>query len=302
MRVVLALLITLGVSTPLLTATPAQALEQGNLGKITPQHQTIKKSFGPMAGVYPANGKAEFFLEFRPQTCSNVTYCDSFELDVSYPKSFERTTFFGVSVTLDWKNQQTAKNPNGNHLTLFLWGDNTSTGPPASTCQTPEDTKCANLSSETISVTEPDDTTRLDPPTPLYFTVVNASGVNTGYTITAHWYTFALPPAPEFHPPQIGVSNQNVSGPTNATPPLPTLAPLANGATAPRKILVPGPDGKLHEITLPGYAAGAKLTANDTKPRSPWIPAFIAGAIVLIGLSAYLVYRARQQDRAANEF
>jgi hypothetical protein len=306
LRSVVLIALSLGITTPLLGASSAHALEQGSIGALSPQHTTIQKSFGPIPGVYPQNPAAEPYLAFRPQTCSTVTYCDTFELDVHYPVSFLKNVFFGITVTLDWKNPQTKKNPTGNHVTMLLWPDNTGTGAPSSDCKTPEDTKCANLPSQTITVTEPDDTSRNgsngNPPTPMYFTVVNVTGVNTGYTITAKWFTFDLPPPPAFKAKQLAVTGNPTPSVSGPSAPQPTLPPIVGGPTTTRKILVPGPDGKLHAITIPAYAAGAKLTAADTKPRSPWIPAFIAGAIVLVGLSAYLIYRARQQDRAANEF
>jgi hypothetical protein len=187
---------------------------------------------------------------------------------------------------------------------FFLWPDNGPvSGGPSSKCQAPGDTTSCDETAypKTITITEPDDTTRTSPPAPMYFTVVNNSGVNTGYTITAQWFTFTLPPPPKFSVPTIPVSNQ-VSGPSAAGgPSLPSIGPIDTSGAPPRTVLVPGPDGKLRQITIPAFAAGDSLTSADAKPRSPWVPAYIAGAVVLVGLSTYLVFRARAQDRAATE-
>ncbi len=278
-------------------APPASAIDQGTLGPIGPDHPNLTKSFGALAGQY-ADPAVNAFAEFRPPACRKVTYCDAFNLSVKFPKSLERTTFFGVSVTLDWENPRTKDNATGNDLDLFLWGDDgEAAGGPSSGCSSPNDDDCENLKSETITITEPDDTKRSG--APLFFTVVNSSGVNTGYKLTIKWYTFDIPPPPDVKRPEIGVSKQHsVQGPINAdvTPPKEAASNESGPSPTPRKILVPGPDGKLHEVELPAYAAGAKFTAEDTKAPSPWIPAVIAGVIVLFGLSAYLIVRTRRQD------
>jgi hypothetical protein len=280
-----------------LMAPPARAIDQGTIGPIGPEHPTITKKFGALAGQY-ADPAVNAFAEFRPPACRAVTYCDAVNLSVAFPKSLERETFFGVTVTLDWDNPRTAKNPTGNDLDMFLWPDDgEAAGGPSSSCSSPNDDDCDNLTSETITITEPDDTKRSG--APLFFTIVNSAGVNAGgYQLTIKWYTFDLPPPPDFKRPEVGVSTQkSVSGPIGVTPAKEAPSNVDSGPSpTPRKILVPGPDGKLHELELPAYAAGAKFSAEDTKAPSPWVPAFVAGGLVLVGLSAYLVIRARRQD------
>jgi hypothetical protein len=288
-----------------LPTVPSSALEQGSFGTIGPKRTTFQKSFGPLAGVYPTpdNPEGQPFVGFRPTACRENTYCDTGNFEIRYPKSLEKTTFYGVSVTLDWKNARTKSNPNGNDVDLFVWPDDDPAlgGSLSPTCGSPRSTKCDNLPSETVSMSEPDDTSRASTPGPLYITVVNDSGVNTGYTLTIKWFTFDLPPPPNFQPPSSAVSRQQgFSGPfdANVTPSKEASSGITGPEATPRKILVPGPDGKMHEVELPTYAAGTKLTAADTKARSPWVPAFIAGVIVLVALSTYLVIRARRQDTA----
>jgi hypothetical protein len=285
----------------LLQAVPSLAVDQGSIGTVGPDNATIEREFLPLAGVYPGTVlPTEPFAIFRPTACRTFTYCDAFELDVSYPDRFRRE-FFGVSVTLTWDNPRTAQNITGNDLDLFLFigTDDPATGAPASACQSPREDTCDNLTSETIAVTEPDNTVPEDVE-PLRFTVVSEAGLNTGYKITVKWYTFELPPQPKFERPDIQTSSETpvVTGPFDFAVTEGT-AGTDTPSDKPRKILVPGPDGELRDIDLPFYAAGNRLVSSSEGGLSPWIPAGIAGALVLAGSIWLLVIRSRQRDAEA---
>jgi hypothetical protein len=240
---------------------------------------------------------AEPFAIFRPTACRTFTYCDAFELDVEYPDRFRRE-FFGVSVTLTWENPRTEQNITGNDLDLFLFidDDDPALGTPASKCQTPREDACDNLTSETIAVSEPDNTIP-DDVEPFRFTVVSEAGINIGYKITVKWYTFKLPPQPKFERPDIQTSTETpvVTGPLDFAVTEATEGSDEPSAT-PRKILVPGPDGELRDIELPFYAAGNRLVAASDSGLSPWVSAGIAGALVLAGSIWLLIVRSRQRD------
>jgi hypothetical protein len=279
-------------------ATPALALDQGNLGTIGPDNEIIERDFLPLTGVYPGTVlPAEPFAIFRPTACRTFTYCDAFELDVEYPDRFRRE-FFGVSVTLTWENPRTEQNITGNDLDLFLFidDDDPALGTPASKCQTPREDACDNLTSETIAVSEPDNTIP-DDVEPFRFTVVSEAGINIGYKITVKWYTFKLPPQPKFERPDIQTSTETpvVTGPLDFAVTEATEGSDEPSAT-PRKILVPGPDGELRDIELPFYAAGNRLVAASDSGLSPWVSAGIAGALVLAGSIWLLIVRSRQRD------
>ncbi len=252
-----------------------------------------------MAGIYPgALLPAEPFAIFRPTACRTFTYCDAFELDVDYPSSFRRE-LFAVSVTLTWDNPRTAENITGNDLDLFLFVgiDDPATGAPASDCQSPGEDNCDNLTSETIAVSEPDNTSS-DEVEPLRFTVVSEAGLNTGYKIRVKWYTFELPPQPKFERPDIQTSTQDpiVTGPFDFE--VTESSSGDNPSATPRTILVPGPDGELRDIELPFYAAGNRVESSSDSGLSPWITAGIAGGLVLAGSIWLLIVRSRQRDAA----
>lgn len=294
-------LIGLFLLTPNL-ASSVRALDQGNLGTIGPKHEVIEFEGLPLAGIYPGVVlPTNPFALFRPTACRNITYCDTFEVDVDYPEALLDDELFGFSVTLTWDNPKTKSNPDGNDLDLFLFpDDDPALGEPRSKCKSPEFTICDDLESETIAVTEPDNTV-VDPEDdfiPYLFTVVNHTGVNLGYKLTVQWYTFELPPPPEFEPPELTTTDQQptVSGPFDfAVTDSPASAD--DPSATPRKILVPGPDGELREIDLPFFAAGKVIAAGDDGGISPWLPAAIVGGLVLVGFSWILVVRARRRDQ-----
>lgn len=285
-----------GISVALQGATSV-ALDQGNLGTIGPENDLIEREFLPLTGVYPGTVlPAEPFAIFRPTACRSFTYCDAFELDVDYPSSFLRE-LFAVSVTLTWGNPRTEENVTGNDLDLFLFidDDDPVSGPPASECQTPREDVCDNLTSETIVISEPDNTSPEDVE-PFRFTVVSEAGINTGYKISARWFTYELPPQPRFERPDIQTSTQDpiVTGPFDFDVTESTTGD--DPSATPRTIIVPGPDGELRDIELPFYAAGNRVESSADGGLSPWITAAIAGALVLAGSIWLLVVRSRQRD------
>ena len=284
----------------LLPASPSPALDQGNLGTIGPDNDVIEQDFLPPTGIYPGTVlPAEPFAIFRPTACRTFTYCDAFELDVDYPSSFRRK-LFAVSVTLTWDNARTEENIAGSDLDMFLFigTDDPASGAPASECQTPRDDACDNLTSETIVISEPDNTSPEDVE-PFRFTVVSEAGINTGYKITARWYTFELPPQPRFERPDIQTSTQDpiVTGPFDFDVTESTAGD--DPSATPRTIIVPGPDGELRDIELPFYAAGNRVESSSDAGLSPWITAAIAGALVLAGSIWLLIVRSRQRDAEA---
>jgi hypothetical protein len=295
--IVLIGLVLLAPSLP----SPAAAFDQGNLGTVGPKHKVIELEGLPLTAIYPGVVlPTNPVALYRPTACRNITYCDTFEFDVEYPPELLDDELFGVSVTLTWENPKTKSNPNGNDLDLFLWpDDDPAAGFPSSKCQSPEWQICDELESETISVSEPDNTLVPDDDFfPYLFTVINHQGVNLGYKITIQWYTFELPPPPEFEPPELDTTDQQptVSGPFDFAV-TDSQASADEPSATPRKILVPGPDGELREIDLPFFAAGKVIAADDDGGISPWLPAAIVGALVLVGFSWLLVIRARRRDQ-----
>lgn len=300
MKTRVSLLVGMIVATSTLFASPTSARDQGSAGAMSPKKQHIEFVGTPLAGVYAGDAKpVQAYGEFRPPVCRTVTHCDAVEFEVDYPKDYIRDVFFGITVTLTWDNPYDAKkNPTGNDLDLFLWGDEEPSGPgPASRCAAPDDAPCENIMPEVIGITEPPNTTAEDAePRAIFLTIVNHHGVNTGYTLNIDWYIFDLPPPPAFEPPERTTSfRESVQGPFDFKV-TESREGVATPKPTPRKILVPGPDGKLHEVELPIYAAGQRL--GGTAERSNTTSWIVAGVVAALAVGALIFYLVRLDRRA----
>lgn len=285
---------------------PAGAVDRGDIGPMTPENRHEEHEYPPLIGQYPsAEAQGESvnpFAFFRPAACRDATYCDTLALHVEYPDAYIRDTFFAIDVTLTWENPRTEENPDGNDVDLFLWPDDDPvSGGPSSKCGSPKDDQCDNLETETITITEPSNTAKEDVE-PMLFTVVNETGVNTGYTITVEWYEFTLEfeEFPEFEAPERQVT-QNTSGGasasgSDASPPSPSGAQGVQGPDdGPRKVIVPGPDGELVERDLPVLAAGQGLERSDAGGvLTPWTWAAIAAILLGTGVAFIVLHRRRR--------
>jgi hypothetical protein len=280
----------------------ATAIDQGHLGTISPEKTHLELTGTPLAGVFPIQEEsAEPFSTFRPAACASVTYCDTMTFEVDYPNSYLRDVFFGIHVQLSWDNPyHSSKNPAGNDVDLFVWpeGEDPALGRPyGEKCVAPNDAPCDEIHPEVVTISEPPNTTPEDATQPAFWiTVVNHRGVNTGYELNIDWFTFELPDPPKFEAPEretsVTTPSTEVTGPFDFEV---TDDDGAGPASSPRVILVPGPDGKLHEVTLPIYAAGQRLGATAERNAAvPWITAGIIGAICFALLVFYLVRRNRQ--------
>jgi hypothetical protein len=132
-------------------------------------------------------------------------------------------------------------------------------------------------------------------PATTYISVVNSSGVNTGYTIDLQWFLVPFEAFEAFQPPK----DREVSRPVTASrtpPPFVVDEDLAAALDEDAKILIPGPDGELIEQTLGFYEAGNRLTSRTTDGGS-WVPiATIACAIGAVLAFAYLVVQRRRRE------
>lgn len=296
-----------GVLLVAASASPgAEAVDRGSIGTLGPDNPYIEQEYTPLAGQYPGAG-AHPFAYFRPPVCRTVTYCDSVELSIEYPEHYLKEVFFGYRMTLSWENPRTEDNPSGNDIDLFLWGDDgEAAGGPSSKCGSPGDENCDNIHPEVVTVTEPlatidanDDGDYADEGEndPQFFTIVNHTGVNTGYKLTVEWFTFDIEDAPTFERPG-GQSEQRTPEP-DPTPavfgPTQPQAETAETDTEPRKILVPGPDGELVEVELPLLAAGQRLQTDADGGLSPWIPAGIVGGLVALVMGWIVIARLRRE-------
>ena len=301
----------LGIISALVTP-PASALDQGSMGTLTPKNTHLEKEFGPIPSPYPASDSPrQPFAGFRPTGCQSAAHCDFVTFEVDYPKNYQRDVLFGATITLTWDNPRHREtNPAGNDLDLFVWGDDgPAAGGPLSKCGSPGADACDDIYPEIVTMADPQDTVppkgtppEDEPdPTATFLTIVNDKGINAGgYKLTVDWFTFTIPPVKAFVPPERETSSTprgpRVSGPFDFEVSDPSKSGGSSGPEpTPRKILVPGPDGKMHEIELPVYAAGQRLgTSSERNTAVPWITAGIVGALALAGLTFYLVRRNRR--------
>lgn len=286
-----------------ISASPSGAIDHGSMGVMTPENTYIKEEFPPVAGVHPAQSGAQPFSLYNSWGCVNYSYCNRHVFEVKTPKnyldSFKGTDIvsYGVKVTLTWPD------PENNDLDLFVsWAvESAASGAPGGPCSTPNSPECDNLKVETYSVVEPkpaddDPETEEDEsaePAEIYMSVVNDSGVNTGYTLELQWFLIPFGSFPEFEPPK----GREVSRPVTASrTPQPFAAEDDDSSDAPdpeTKILIPGPDGKLVEQELGFLASGHRFKTERSGTASwVWIVTTALSALSL-AVFAVLVWRRR---------
>lgn len=313
-RLILALAVLIMVGT---VGPGAQARDQGEIGPMTPDNRHIEKEYPPLVGTYPnaerpacppddpAPCSVNPFAFYRPPACRDATYCDTIALRVEYPDEYLQENFFAIDVTLSWENPRTEDNPNGNDVDLFLWPDDDPTsGGPSSKCGSPKDNACDNLETETITITEPANTEKDEDTLPLLFTVVNETGVNSGYTLTFEWYEFTLDfgDFPEFEPPERQVTSSTSASQSSSTSAPNTSGPSLTGPEGvqgpqqgERKVVVPGPDGELVERDLPVLAAGQGIEpASQGGILTPITWAAIAAILLGSGAAFFVLHRRRR--------
>lgn len=281
---------------------PAEALDQGSMGTMSPDNTHVRKDFPPIPGLYPQR-QAHFFAGYRPFGCATSNYCDRITFNMQFPEnlteSFRGTDIvgFGVKITLTWPNHKE------NDLDLFIWpNDSPAFGGPQGVCGSPEDRNCNKLYPEIFNVVDPlkpeDDPeteeNETEAPITIFMSVVNHTGINTGYTIDLQWFLIPFGSFPDFKPPKGGSVTRQV---TAAQAPQPfSPAGKQGGGTTRTKILIPGPDGQLIEQDLEFFAAGHRFReARSGTSTWVWI---VSGGILALALVvfAYLVYQRRRRE------
>lgn len=286
-------------------APGAGARNQGDLGTLSPNNPLVEREFTPIPLFYPFEGR-HLFAYFRPPTCRESAYCDAMEFDVEIPPGFRE--IHAVKITLSWPNPRSESGTTGNQLTMHLWGDDGpafggSTGP----CETPRDPKCVGgmEEEEEFDPQHPLSITLIDPQPKekVFITIVNSGGVNLGYTLRVEFFTFELPPLPEFDEGTLGFSGSSSGRP----PGVGTLAP-APGFVAPegsadvgdegaeRTVIVPGPDGAPMSITLPVVTAATRRvdSVQERSGVNALVTALVVLGVVAAGLGLLTVRRRRR--------
>ena len=285
------------------TIAPAEGIDRGSMGEMSPKKTHIRMDFPPIGGVYSHAGA---FATYRPFGCAAYNYCDRVTFDMQFPdryaESFRGTEIvgFGVRISLTWED------PENNDVDLFVWPDDSPTsGGPQGPCTTANDEECSETHPETFSVVDPvkaendpetkEDETKL--PVTIFMSVVNNTGVNTGYRIDLQWFLIPLGSLPDFEPPKGGaVSRRPVTASRTPQPFDLDRARKAGGDEPGTKILIPGPDGKLVEQELFFYEAGHRF-APARESTASWVWAAVAViAAVAVLVFAFLVIRRRRRE------
>jgi hypothetical protein len=289
-----------------LVAPPSSAIDHGSVGLMTPTKTHLAKEFPPLAGVYPLSAGPQVYGLFNTFACANVSYCNRHVLEVDVPDGYLESfkggdiVSYGVKVTLTWAD------PELNDLDLFVgWANETeSSGPPQGPCSTPIDAECDNLKQETFSVVEPkpedDPATAADEskiPAPVYISVVNHTGVNTGYELAFQWFLIPFGSFEAFEPPTDREVSRVV---TEAQTPKPLDDGSPKDAPDPStKILIPGKDGKLVEQTL-GFLASGLRSRSEKTGTAPWVW-IVSAAVSALAVAGFgiLVWRRRRDEGIA---
>lgn len=259
----------------LLPTPPASGTARDSL-KVTGSAPVMTKTYPAFIGNPPNTGTGNM----NWQTCARVhTYCDTIKLDID-PQ--EKVKFYSVVVTLSWPNPRTAQNTAGNDLNIAIWEPD----PVVVYC-------CRN--SRTTNPTKHPEVVQVgtDNPEPASFTLIvdNTAGTNQGYTLKAEMVELkvATPPtAAPFRPRPV-----TPRPPSNDDSKIAQQLRIPTPQPTPRKVLVPGPDGELTEVTLPILQSGNRRPA-ESGGINPIVPVALAIVLVGGGAAAFLVIRRRR--------
>lgn len=227
----------------------------------------------------------------QPLIQGATTYCDGYHIVVKPPPPGFRDVY-GIEMTLDYVRGTTSPND----VYMFAWPDDSPTygAPIAWADGRPDDDYGA--AQDPVRAARVPKIILLAEPLEFWLTVVNIRGQSTGYSLRFKWVEIDLGDLPEIvrtkFTPSSGFSTPS-SG-TNLTPFL-----SDDGAFLPtsktRKVLQPGPDGQLREVSLP------VLTRGDRSPgKKGGLDPLVAGvAAALLASGAGLSFFAIRARRKA---
>jgi len=249
------------------------------------------QSYPPLVGTFPSTAGVPFAPDPDPGTCASAPSCDVIPLTVIQPDGLGIFDDFSIEVTLSW-----TASAGDDDLNLYLWYDPPQSSYAASssvTSHNPESLRFASPTSGKFSIV-----------------VTNASGVNTGYAVTARSiYSKGQPPPELAGAPaagQPGTAPQFATqGPSAATGPRASFAAptfVGPGETPPSiaepgGVATPGPDPRLAALD-PSVAAGLagtprlfreSPTLGRPRPVSPQLLVFWTVAFPLLLLVAAAV-------------
>lgn len=262
----LALTMVLTAGTVAIPGT-AQAANQGEL-TISPSIGSVEKSYPRIDGQKGAAGG--LFATFRPPGCETYAYCDTIKLNVQVPSGYNEIYYVGFILSYD-------KGATNNRVDLHVWGNDD----PALGAEIARDT--GPHQPKKAQVGEP-------PNGPLWITVVNITGVNSGYKLKVFWSLTDL--GPDYRKKPSPPPSPSPTPKKSPTPAQQVALPSPSPETI--KVKVPGPDGQPTEIAIPLVKTQGVAKKAD-EGGSPIVPLVLAALGAGLGIFLYLfVWRRRR--------
>lgn len=269
--------------------TPAHAVDRGSI-VAAPDPAVSVKAFPPIPGVKPS-APVTAFAQVRAPGCRefNGSYCDAIELKFDVPAGYR--DIYSVRISLDYNPGTT-----NNNVQLWVWpdGENPTSGAPFSGCGSAAGESANN------TTPRPKGCTLGEPADPVWITVVNTSGVNSGYTIKTEWIKidtgvgqYAAPKSSSKTSPFSPSTSKSSTGVSpsfrsNAASDALSVKPT------PRTVLRPGDDGELRELTLPVLENGVRGVRDDSRRFDP-VTGIVVGILLAAGsVAGFFAIRRRR--------
>jgi len=307
---VLAVLLAVAIFPALLSpsGTPAVAETRGAIGILSPDNPVIEQSYPAIPARYPPNCAGEicrtYFATVRQEACrtngSGSAYCDVIEWSIDMPQV--QPELYLVRISLFWDSP-------ANDMDLWVWQDDTDSD-PGNCCLGPAygQSTTRDKNPEVVVLGEPPsehpdpDKAEAGELAPYWLTIVNYSGINSGYRVEIQYSEQSFFDKP-FVRPQFGSRSGSAAGTGSSASGRP--AGLGTGATGedgqPESIdiiKVPGDDGTLTDQEL-----STLLAAEEERQTrlNPLIPATIGLLTLGFALAAFffLWKRKRRLDEEA---
>ena len=280
----------------------AEAADHGQIGTISPSNPVMEQSYPKIQGVYPPNcsdpstkgGCSFFFATVRQETCKDSAYCDVISWRVDLPDFYPE--IHSVKVSLSWPDA-----PPANDMDLWLWQDDVNSD-QANCCLGPAwaSSTTQDRHPETLTLGEPqgDDPDTEDFDEGEYWaTVVNYSGVNSGYTLKFEWLLLDLGPEYTREERTFRGGGAGAGGAAGGSGRPSSGLGSGSGTDDARPetfelIKIPGDDGTLTEQEL-----STLLAAQEERQRrtNPLIPATIAVLGLGFALAAFFFFWKRKK-------
>lgn len=277
----IALAATLAAGLVATAITPAHAADRGVI-VAAPDPAVSVKSFPRIPASKP-DAPVTAFAQVRAPGCRdfNGSYCDAIELKFAIPEGYR--DIYSVRISLDYEPGTT-----NNSMQLWVWpdGENATSGAPFPGCGSK-----AGESADT-KAPRPKNCTLGEPADAVWITVVNVSGINNGYTIKTQWikHDIDVSQFTRSSKPSIATSSGTSSASKSGSSVSPSFDGTSGSAattgldpkSTPRKVLRPGEDGQLKELTLPVLDNGVRSARNNSNHFDP-VTAMVVGILLLAG-------------------